>query len=158
MLYGFVAFWNTSADAFCLPLEIISPILHDVVAITALPVNGDEVSYLHDVLSIDLGFQVNKKNNIYSTYINTFNRGSGPEGDVKHRAFLLFWICCILICTSSVAVVVEFAPFVLTILSQSYLNLGALLLSLLYKGMFTLLHWMRKEESVKTVFGPFWFL
>ena len=45
-----------------------------MVAITSLPVDGDEVLYLHDILGTDLGFQVNKKNNTYSIYINTFNR------------------------------------------------------------------------------------
>ena len=56
--------------------------LHDIVAIIGLLVDGDEVLYLHDILGTDLGFQVNKKNNAYSIYINTFNRGSGPMGDI----------------------------------------------------------------------------
>ena len=51
--------------------------LHDMAAITGLLVDGDDVPYLHDALSIELGFQVNKKNNAYSTYINTFNKGNG---------------------------------------------------------------------------------
>ena len=68
----------------------MSPTLHDVVAITSLPVDEDEVPYLHDVLDTDLGFQVNNKNNAYSTFINTFNRGSSPIGETGHMAFILF--------------------------------------------------------------------
>ena len=129
--------------------------LHDVVAITGLPVDRDVVLYLHNILGTDLGFQVNKKNNEYSIYINTFNKGSGPMGDIKHRAFLLFWIWCFFICTSLMAVVAEFAIYISAILRRSYLNIGVLFLSLLYKGMFTFLHWMKKGELVKIVFSTF---
>ena len=52
---------------------MMSPMLLDVATIFSLPVDGDEVSYLHDVLGTDLDFQVNKKNNMYSIFINTFN-------------------------------------------------------------------------------------
>ena len=54
--------------------------------------------------------------------------------------------------------VAEFAPYVSAILSRSYLNIGALFFSLLYKSMFTILYQMKEEEYVKMVFGPFWFL
>ena len=69
---------------------LMSPTLLDVVAIVGLLVDEDEVSYFHNVLGTDLGFQVNKKNNMYSTFINIFNRESGPIGGIKHNAFLLF--------------------------------------------------------------------
>ena len=78
-------------------------------------------------------------------------------GDTEHRGFLLVWICRFFVCTSSVAVVAEFTLYVLAILSKNYLNIGTLFLSLLYKRMFTLLHQMKKGESVKTIFNPFWF-
>ena len=78
LLYGFLDFSNISANAFYLPFSMIGPTLHDVAAITGLPVDGDEVLFIHDVLGTNLGFRVNKKNNAYSIYINTFNRGSGP--------------------------------------------------------------------------------
>ena len=133
-------FLDHVSKCLLLALSMISPTLHDVADITSLSVDGDEVLYLDDVLNTGLGFQVNKNNNAYSIYINTFNRGSGFVGDIEHRAFLLFWICCFFVCTSLVAVVAEFAPYVSAILSQSYLNIGMLFLSLLYKGMFTLLH------------------
>ena len=155
LLYGFLSFWNMSANVFCLLFGMISPTLYDVVVITGLPMDGDEVPYLHDILDIDLGFQLNKKNNAYSTLINTFNRESGPMGEIKHKVFLLFWICHFFVCTSSVPMVVEFAPYVSAILSRSYLNINTFFLSLLYKGMFTLLHQIKKEESMKTIFGPF---
>ena len=86
LMYGFLSFWNTSANAFCLPFCIMNPTLLDMVAIVGLPVDGDKVSYLHDVLGTDLGFQVNKKNNVYST----FNQVSGPVSDMEHKAFLVF--------------------------------------------------------------------
>ena len=90
LLYDFLNFWNTLANAFCLSLSMMVPTLHDVVAITSLLMYGDKAPFLHDVLSIDLDFQVNKKNNVYSTFINTFNRESGLVGETEHRAFLLF--------------------------------------------------------------------
>ena len=68
---------------------MMAPTLHDMAVITILPIDGDEVPFLHDILSTDLGFLVNKKNNAYSIYINTFNRGSGSVEDVEHKAFLL---------------------------------------------------------------------
>ena len=122
-----------------------------------MPVDRDEVPFLHDVLDNDLSIQINKKNNIYSTFINTFNKGSGPIGKIKHRAFLLFWICHFFVCASLVVVVGEFAPYVLAILNRSYINIEALFLSLLYKGIFTIMSWMKSEESIKSVSGPFWF-
>ena len=158
LLYNFLSFWNMSANVFCSLAGMIDPTLYDVVAITGLPVDGDEVLFLHDALDIDLGFQVNKKNNVDSIFMHTFIRGSGPVCDIKHQAFLLFWICHFFICTSLVAVVVEFGPYISAILSRSYLNIGLLFLSLMYKGMFTLLHWIKKGKSMKTIFGPFWFL
>ena len=90
LLYGFLSFWNTLANAFCLAFDMVGPTLHDMAAITGLPVDGDEVSFLHDVLDTDLGFQVNKENNTYSIYIHALSGGSGPMGDIEHRAFLLF--------------------------------------------------------------------
>ena len=69
---------------------MMSPILHDMVAITGLLVDGNKVLYLHDVLDTDLDFQVNKKNNAYSTFINAFNKGGGPINGVEHRVFILF--------------------------------------------------------------------
>ena len=35
---------------------MMNPVLHDMVAIIGLPVDRDEVLYLHDVLGMDLGF------------------------------------------------------------------------------------------------------
>ena len=79
-------------------------------------------------------------------------------GETEHRAFLLFWIHQFFMCTSLIAVVGEFAPYVLAILNQSYLNIGALFLSLLYKGIFAIIFRMKKGKSIKSVFGPFCFL
>ena len=75
------------ANVFHLPSGMISPTMHNITTITGLLVDGDEVRYLHDVLGTNLGFQVNKKNNAYSTFINTEN---GLLGEVEHKAFLLF--------------------------------------------------------------------
>ena len=68
----------------------MSPTLLNVSAIVSLLVDGDKVSYLHNVLNTNLRFQVYKKNNAYSIFINTFNQGCGPIGEIKHKAFLLF--------------------------------------------------------------------
>ena len=155
LLYSFLSFWSVSANTFYLLFGIISPMLLNVVTIVGLPVDGGEVPYLHDVLGTDLGFKVNNKNNVYSTFINTFNKGNNLVGDLEHKAFLLFWIYRFFICTSSVAVVVEFAPYVLAILNQSYLNIRALFLSLLYKGIFVIMFRMKKRESIKSMLGPF---
>ena len=54
---------------------MMNPTLYDIAAIVGLPVDGDEIPFLHDVLGSDLGFQVNMKNDAYSTFNNTFNRG-----------------------------------------------------------------------------------
>ena len=123
LLYSFLSFWNISANAFCLSLGMISPMLFDVATIVVLPVDGDEMLYLHDAFGTDLGFQVNKKNNAYFTFINTFNMVSGLIGETKHKAFLLFWICRFFISTSSIVIVAKFTSYVLPILSQSYLNI-----------------------------------
>ena len=56
LLYGFLSFWNTSVNTFGLPFGIMSPTLHDVVVIVGLPIDGDEVPFLHNVLNTDLGF------------------------------------------------------------------------------------------------------
>ena len=56
LLYGFLSFWNTSVNAFNLPFNMMSPTLHDMVAIVGLPMDGDEVPFLHDALNTDLGF------------------------------------------------------------------------------------------------------
>lgn len=138
LLHGSLSFWNTPVNAFVLLFSMMSPTLHDVAAIVGLLVDGDEIPFLYDVLNHDLGFQVNKKNNSYSTFINTFNRGSGLIGKTEHKTFLLFWICCFFTCTSLVIVVGEFAPYVTIILNRTYLNIGSLFLSLLYKGLFTM--------------------
>lgn len=139
LLYGFLSLWNTSVNDFVLLFGMMSPTLHDVVVIVGLPVDRDEIPFLYNFLSNNLGFQVNKKNNVYSTFINTFNRGSRLVGEIEHKAFFLFWIYRFFICTSSVAMVGEFMPNVIIILNQSYLNSGALFLSLLYKGLFAIM-------------------
>ena len=95
------------------------PHLHDMAAIIDLSMDGDEVPYLRDVLGIDLGFQVNKKNNVDFTFINTFKRVSGPISKIEHKALLLFWIYHFFICTSLMAVVAGFAPCVPAILNRS---------------------------------------
>ena len=58
---------------------MMSPTLHDVATIVSLPVDKGRIPFLHDVLNDDLGFQVNKKNNAYSTFINKFKRGTGNQ-------------------------------------------------------------------------------
>ena len=88
--YGFLNFWNTLANIFYLSFDMMSSMLLDMAAIVGLLRDKDKVLYLHNVLNTDLGFQVNKKNNAYSTFINTFNRGSRPVGKTIHKAFLLF--------------------------------------------------------------------
>ena len=88
--YGFPSFWNMSANAFYFVFDMMNPILLNVATIVGLLVDEDEVSYLHNILGNDLGFQVNKKNNAYSIFINTFNRGSGLIGDLVHKVFFLF--------------------------------------------------------------------
>ena len=95
----------------------MSPTLLDVAAIVGLPIDGDKVPYLHDVLGTDLDFQGNKKKNTYFTFINTFNKGSDLMGETEHKAFILFWICQFFVCTSLVAVVAEFTLYVSAILS-----------------------------------------
>ena len=89
-MYGFLGFWNKSTNAFYLLFGMMSSMLLNTATIVGLPVDGDEPPYLYNILGTDLGFQVNKKNNAYSTFINTFNRGSGPVGKTIHKAFLLF--------------------------------------------------------------------
>ena len=110
LLYGFLGVWNMSINAFILPFGMMSLTFHDVTTIVGLPVDGDKIPFLHDVLDSDLGFPVYKKNNAYSILINTFNRGNDPVGEIEHKAFLLFWICCFFICTSSMVVVGELHP------------------------------------------------
>ena len=131
LLYGFLSFWNTLANAFCLPFDMMSPTLHDVAAIVDLLVDRDEVPSLHNILNTDLGF--------YSTFINTFNMGSDLIGENEHKAFLLFWVCKFFVCTSSIVIVAEFAPYVSAILNRSYFNINRLFLLLLYKGIFTIM-------------------
>ena len=117
LLYDFLSFWNTSMNAFCLLFGMMSLMLLDVAAIIGLPMDEDEVPFFHDALDNNLGFQINKNNNAYSTFINTFNKGSVPIGKIEHKAFLLFWICYFFVCTSSVVVVGEFALYILDILN-----------------------------------------
>ena len=136
----------------------MSPTLHDRAAVVGLLMDGDEIPFLHDMLGNDLGFQVNKNNNAYSTFINTFNGGSGPVGETEHKAFLIFWIYCFFIYTSSVVVVEKFTPYVIAILNWSYLNTGVLFLLLLYKGLFAIVSRMKKGKSIKSMFRLFWFL
>ena len=136
----------------------MSPTLLDVAAIISLLVDGDEVPYLHDVLGTDLGFQINKNNNAYSTLINTFNRGTGPINEIEHKAFLLVWICQFFVYISSVTVIAEFVPYVSATLNRSYRNIGAL-----FSPYYTLVPLpscskMKKGESIKPMFGPLWFL
>lgn len=100
LLYGFLSLWNTSVNDFVLLFGMMSPTLHDVVVIVGLPVDRDEIPFLYNFLSNNLGFQVNKKNNVYSTFINTFNRGSRLVGEIEHKAFFLFWIYRFFICTA----------------------------------------------------------
>ena len=119
LLYGFLSFWNKSANAFYLPFSMISFTLHNVAAIIGLLMDGDKVPFLDNVLGIDLGFQVNKKNNAYSTFINTFNKGSTSVSVMEHKAFLLFWTCWFLICISSIVVVAKFAPYVSAFLTDA---------------------------------------
>ena len=136
------------ANAFVLPFGMMSPTLHDVAAIVSLLVDGDEIPFLHDVIGRDLGFHVNKKNNAYLMFINTFNRGSNLISEIEHKVFLLLWIYYFFVCTSSVVVVREFAPHVIAILNQSYLNNGAFFLSLVYKGLLAMVSRMKKSKSV----------
>ena len=64
---------------------MMSLTLHDVAAVVGLLLNGDEMPFLHDIFGNDLGFHVNKNNNGYSTFINTFN----PLGEIEHKAFFV---------------------------------------------------------------------
>ena len=90
LLYDFLRFWSTVVNAFILPFGMMSPTLHDVATIVGLLVDRDEVLFFHNILDNDLGFQVNKKSNAYSTFFNTFNRGSDLVGEIEHRVFLFF--------------------------------------------------------------------
>ena len=78
--------------------------------------------------------------------------------DLEHKAFLLSWLCKFFICKSSVAMVDEFSYYVSSILTHYYLNLGALYLSLLYKSLLTMIHWLNNKGDIRTMFSPFWFL
>ena len=49
-------------------------------------------------------------------------------------------------------------PYINAILNRTYLNTGTLLLSIFYKGLFTIVTQIQKCESIKFVFKPFWFL
>ena len=69
---------------------MMSPRVYDVAAIVGLHINRDEIPFLHDLLRNDLSFQVNKKYSTYSTFITTFNKGSGSVDDTKYIGFLLF--------------------------------------------------------------------
>ena len=117
LLHGFLSLWNTSVNAFVLSFSMISSMLHDVAAIVGLLMDGDEIPFLREMLGNDLGFQVNKNKNAYSTFINTFNGGSGLVGETEHKAFLIFWIYCFFIYTSSMVVVEKFTPYVIAILN-----------------------------------------
>ena len=65
---------------------MMNPKLLDMVAIVSLSLDEVEVPSLHNVVGTDLGSQVNKKNNAYSTFINIFNRGSGPISETENKA------------------------------------------------------------------------
>ena len=56
LLYGFLSLWNTLANAFILLFGMMSLTLHDVTAVIGLLVDGDEIPFLHDVLSSDVDF------------------------------------------------------------------------------------------------------
>ena len=56
LLYGFLSFWNTLANAFYLVFGMMSPTSLDVAAIVSLLLDEDEVLYLYDALNTDLGF------------------------------------------------------------------------------------------------------
>ena len=81
------------SERLLLAFGMISTTLLDVATIVSLQVDGDDVTSLYDVFGTDLDFEVNKKNNTYTTFVNTFSKGSIPAGKIKHKAFLLFWIC-----------------------------------------------------------------
>ena len=137
---------------------MMSPTLLNVAAIMGLPIDGDEMPFLHDIISDDRGFKVTKKNFAYSTFIASFNKGSSPVEDIEHKAFLLCCICKFFIYMNSVAMVRVFALYVNAIHHRCNLNLGALFLSLLYKSLFTMVTRLEEGEAVKSVFGLLWFL
>ena len=41
---------------FTVPFGMISPTLYDVVTIMGLPIDGDEIPFLHELIGNDLGF------------------------------------------------------------------------------------------------------
>ena len=89
LLHGFLNFQNTSNKVFALPFGMMSSTLYDIATIMGFLIDGDEIPFLHNLVSNDLGFQVNKKNSAYSTFITSFNNGSDPVEDIEHKAFLL---------------------------------------------------------------------
>ena len=135
MFLAFLVFWNSTINAFVFPFGMMTPTLFDIATMLGLPIIGENIPLLYDEDFEDLSCPISKENAAYDKYIKEHRREQGAVGKAEHNAFLFYWLCKFFICSKSLAMVNEFSYCVSVIIFGRPVNLGALFLSSLYKGL-----------------------
>ena len=157
MFLTFLGFWNSTISTFVFLCGIMSPTLFDVATMLGLPIIGEDIPTLHYEDFEDLGCLVYKEITSYSKYMEKHRRLQGAVNKTEHNAFIFFWLCKFFICSNSLATVNEYSYYMVAIISSRLINLGALFLSLFYKGLKLWINQLKAKENKATP-CPMWFL
>ncbi|XP_024167710.1 uncharacterized protein LOC112174204 [Rosa chinensis] len=187
LLAAAMCFWSSQTNSLELQFGALSPTLIDIAAIIGLPPHGQvvDIVFAEGKFDIDLGGELRDRSKgrpavaNYNTWIEVFNSGLGnksldiigsPEEKeesqqetmevthVEHAAFLAFWICKYLVCTTSKKVNVEYYKLAEALASKEVqesdqpLALGPFVLAHLYRC----LHHCVTEGLNPNWSGPLW--
>ncbi|PRQ28558.1 putative aminotransferase-like, plant mobile domain-containing protein [Rosa chinensis] len=168
LLVAAMCFWSSQTNSLELQFGALSLTLIDKAAIIGLPPHGQvvDIVFAKGKFDIDLGGELRDRSKgtptvaNYNTWIEVFNSGlvrKSPDSDgspkekeesqqetmevtpVEHAAFLAFWICKFLVCTTSKKVNVEYYKLVEALASKEVqesdqpLALGPFVLAHLYR-------------------------
>jgi len=149
-------FWEGSTNTIQLKCSMLTPILFDIVAITGLPPNGE-------IYNPNLESETQFKFDIatYGAYMNEhFDKDTTEVYDEEYIAFLTFWLCHCVFCSSSLQIAKKFVIMVIQIHEGHVFNLSKLLLGSLYGAIGTACQTMNTLAEGKTLVlsGPWWLL
>lgn len=79
LLFAFVDFWNIAINGFFFPLGMMSHTLFHVTASLGLPIHGDEVCSLYNMMFVNLGVKFSKSSASYSNFLSANNKGKSAS-------------------------------------------------------------------------------
>ncbi|KAL4371983.1 hypothetical protein AHAS_Ahas06G0220300 [Arachis hypogaea] len=133
---------------------MMGPTLMDILALIALPVDGEFVLRLIDYSEDD--FDINFELNSISNFIQIDMGSKGdPISDSENVAFLLLWLNSFVFCSKSVQIQKNnYLPLAIMLHHKKLIDLPALIMSQLYETLSLIVGKIRQEDPLINPFGP----